>query len=400
VKIHSHYDNLKVSRDAPQEVIRAAYRTLCQKYHPDRRLDDPDAERVMKIINASYAVLSDPAQRKEHDDWLARKEREAGASKASSARASSSSSGTSQSSFNAAAAAAAAAQQSASASKGRTSPPRSSQRASGWSSTARVDPRAAQGAHGKRERTRNPSGFSLRKISLRSWIVIGICGFFGYVAITESTTPWPFTRNTTGYDSAYGARSRTDSALAADAADAADKRRALTALSTAHAATSPWAHDVSTATSDAGNAGSVDRQHEPFVRPTVAPNGSPWPAKASYLEGMPVGASDGHSSVTIDNSSNSFDVFGKLVYNASVFDQPVRHFFIPAGQTFTLTDVAPGNYDIRYQNLADGGMFKSQNFGLFEQDGGIGAKASNVSIMLYGSPDSNVQATSIGRGEF
>ncbi|MEI6000084.1 DnaJ domain-containing protein, partial [Paraburkholderia bengalensis] len=92
MKIHSHYDNLKVSRDAPQEVIRAAYKTLSQKYHPDRRIDDPDAERVMKIINASYAVLSDPAQRKEHDEWLARKEREAAAAAPSRPAASASSS--------------------------------------------------------------------------------------------------------------------------------------------------------------------------------------------------------------------------------------------------------------------------------------------------------------------
>jgi curved DNA-binding protein CbpA len=76
-KIHSHYDNLKVSRDAPPEVIRAAYKALSQKYHPDRRPDDLDAARIIKIINGSYAVLRDPAQRKDHDEWLARKEREA-----------------------------------------------------------------------------------------------------------------------------------------------------------------------------------------------------------------------------------------------------------------------------------------------------------------------------------
>lgn len=35
-KIHTHYDNLKVARIAPPEVIRAAYRTLSQKYHPDK----------------------------------------------------------------------------------------------------------------------------------------------------------------------------------------------------------------------------------------------------------------------------------------------------------------------------------------------------------------------------
>lgn len=65
----THYDNLKVSRDAPQEVIRAAYRTLSQKYHPDRNAS-PDAERIMRLLNQAYAILSDPERRAEHDDWI------------------------------------------------------------------------------------------------------------------------------------------------------------------------------------------------------------------------------------------------------------------------------------------------------------------------------------------
>ncbi|WP_070107987.1 J domain-containing protein [Burkholderia plantarii] len=76
MKVHSHYDNLKVSRDAPPEVIRAAYKSLAQKYHPDRNRD-PRAAQIFKIINAAYDVLGDPAARADHDDWLARKEREA-----------------------------------------------------------------------------------------------------------------------------------------------------------------------------------------------------------------------------------------------------------------------------------------------------------------------------------
>ena len=35
-RVKTYYDNLKVARDAPDEVIRAAYRTLTQKYHPDK----------------------------------------------------------------------------------------------------------------------------------------------------------------------------------------------------------------------------------------------------------------------------------------------------------------------------------------------------------------------------
>lgn len=72
--IHTHYDNLKVTRNAPPEVIRAAYKTLSQKYHPDRHPGNADAERVMSLINVSYQVLSDPAQRAEHDRSIDRQE--------------------------------------------------------------------------------------------------------------------------------------------------------------------------------------------------------------------------------------------------------------------------------------------------------------------------------------
>jgi len=78
-QIHTHYDNLKVARNAPPEVIRAAYKILSQKYHPDRNGNNPDAIRVIQIINTAYAVLSDPEKRREHDEWIARTEAQAGA---------------------------------------------------------------------------------------------------------------------------------------------------------------------------------------------------------------------------------------------------------------------------------------------------------------------------------
>ena len=72
--LHTHYDNLKVSRTAPAEVIRASYKALAQKYHPDRNPGDGECERVMKLINLSYAVLSNPEQRAAHDAWIAEQE--------------------------------------------------------------------------------------------------------------------------------------------------------------------------------------------------------------------------------------------------------------------------------------------------------------------------------------
>jgi curved DNA-binding protein CbpA len=75
-KVRTHYDNLKVARDAPPEVIRAAYKSLSQKYHPDRNPGDPKASRTMAIINAAYRVLSDPDLRRKHDEWIRKVEAE------------------------------------------------------------------------------------------------------------------------------------------------------------------------------------------------------------------------------------------------------------------------------------------------------------------------------------
>ncbi|UOO82319.1 J domain-containing protein [Uruburuella testudinis] len=69
-RLHTHYDNLKVARDASPEAIRTAYRMLCKKYHPDQNRQNPDAHRIMSLINRSYQVLSHPEQRCAHDKWI------------------------------------------------------------------------------------------------------------------------------------------------------------------------------------------------------------------------------------------------------------------------------------------------------------------------------------------
>jgi curved DNA-binding protein CbpA len=74
----THYDNLKVTRTAPASVIKAAYKALCQTYHPDKFQGiNEDAERIMKLVNTSYTVLIDPVQRALHDEWIKNKEAEA-----------------------------------------------------------------------------------------------------------------------------------------------------------------------------------------------------------------------------------------------------------------------------------------------------------------------------------
>ncbi|MDO4699604.1 MAG: DnaJ domain-containing protein [Moraxella sp.] len=74
MKFATHYDNLGVAKNAQPEVIKAAYKALAQKYHPDRNPNNPDAQRIMTIINTAYQVLSDPASRAEHDRWIAQQQ--------------------------------------------------------------------------------------------------------------------------------------------------------------------------------------------------------------------------------------------------------------------------------------------------------------------------------------
>lgn len=68
--LHTHYDTLMVSRNASPEVIRAAFKSLSQKYHPDKN-NHPNADRIMQQFNESYKTLSDPIERSKYDRSLA-----------------------------------------------------------------------------------------------------------------------------------------------------------------------------------------------------------------------------------------------------------------------------------------------------------------------------------------
>lgn len=68
----THYHKLMVAEHATPDVIRAAYRTLAKRWHPDRHPDDQErAHKRMQVINNAYAVLSDQKKRREHDLWIA-----------------------------------------------------------------------------------------------------------------------------------------------------------------------------------------------------------------------------------------------------------------------------------------------------------------------------------------
>ena len=66
----NYYELLGVSVDASNEVIKAAYRSLSKKYHPDVCTDIPNSEELMQQINAAYDTLSDSQKRMRYDREL------------------------------------------------------------------------------------------------------------------------------------------------------------------------------------------------------------------------------------------------------------------------------------------------------------------------------------------
>lgn len=290
--VYTHYDNLKVSRNAPPEVIRAAYKTLTQKYHPDRNPGNSEAARIMSIINTSYEVLSDANKRLEHDQWIT-----------------------------------------------------SQERISAQQTSINNQPKPAPETTRKPASTRNISFGNVILHVLRNWLLYGFAGLMLWIwANDKPSTPPP----------------------------------------------GPKPYQATPAPVPA---------KPQYVRPSSAPNGQPWPS-IGYVKGYQQLNIAGLSNVTVDNSKNDSDVFVKLVSLNSAKAYPVRQFYIPAFSKFTLNKVTAGNYDIRYRDLSNGGLSRSEAFNLKETSTYNGTQYSNLTMTLYKVQNGNMQTYGLSEAEF
>ncbi|MCB1560875.1 MAG: J domain-containing protein [Xanthomonadales bacterium] len=304
-RLRTHYDNLKVARDAPDFVIRAAYKTLSQKYHPDKHPGDEHATKVMALVNQSYEVLSDPVRRQAHDAWIAQTEAKLRQQQAQSPPAS-------------------------------NAPQQQSQ----------VQPEVSQ----KKRSALSPLWRWPLKL-LAAFPQLGLVLFLGLcvwlwdeLGPKRSPPPGP---------------------------------KPYQAVAPARPAAKPA-----------------------FVPPATAPNGSPWPAGAAYVKGYPIDYADGYSKLTVDNSRNDADVFGKLVSLDGTSAFPVRQFFIPAGSRFTMNKLTSGHYDLRYLDLKTGGLSRSEAFDITEERTAEGIRYDNMTVTLYKMHDGNFDTYDLSPDEF
>ncbi|MES3013051.1 MAG: J domain-containing protein [Pseudomonadota bacterium] len=316
-KVHSHYENLKVARDASAEDIRVAYRALTRKHHPDRNPDNADAERVMSVVNVAYGVLSDPVKRSEHDRWIARTE--------------------------------AAPPTGAAARQVRGKPTVHTPTDRYLTTPSELERMAAQRARHVRldRRVRRVVAHLLRH---RVSYAIG-----GLIALCLAGA---------GLSSLIGS-----GVVSPTAGMPAPGAQAVPVL--------------------AG-----------YVRAPAAPNGRPWPSQSGYVDGYPLTNTGGLSEVLVDNAGNDTDMFAKLVSLDGPSALPVRTFFIAARSRFTLSGLTIGTYDLRYRNLASGGLLRSPAFILEEVRTAGGTQHSMPTMKMYKTSDGSLQTYSLGDAEF
>ena len=74
-RMRDPYAILGVSRSADQVEIKAAWREMAKKLHPDQNRGDPNAHSRFTEVGRAYDLLKDPDKRRRYDEVLNRARR-------------------------------------------------------------------------------------------------------------------------------------------------------------------------------------------------------------------------------------------------------------------------------------------------------------------------------------
>jgi hypothetical protein len=114
--------------------------------------------------------------------------------------------------------------------------------------------------------------------------------------------------------------------------------------------------------------------------------------------GYPLTSIAGESRMTLDNTTSDDDVFAKLM--SAKDGAQVRTFYVPAHAAFTLMSLNPGEYDLRFRNLATGRMYKTRAFSMKESRSRLGVEYTTLSLRLTRSGSDGLDATEITDEDF
>ncbi len=314
----THYDTLNVARTAPAEVIRAAYKVLAQKYHPDRSNGNLDDQRLMAQINAAYDVLRSDDKKERYDRELESQDRARTEAKAR-ANAQSRAEGQAQARAEAQARADYMARAQANAEQRRA--------AEGPAVNARARAAGRQWSESRSAQRMN----GLDRVFLGAFVLASL------VVMIPIHAGWQF-----------AAPVHSEIQPPPSSVPPASRSRPIASP------TAPVREDAALIETTRGASAA-----------SVAPNGRPWPGNAGYVDGYP-STDFGGSLVTVDNSTSRSALFLKLFNERKSGSGASRYIYIPAGQRFTIVNIAPGSYSLAFRDLGSGKFYRSNRFQLQE----------------------------------
>jgi curved DNA-binding protein CbpA len=363
-KLHTHYDNLKVTRNAPVEVIRAAYRAMAQKYHPDIN-SSPAANNNMRLLNEAWEVLSDPLKRAAHDKWILEEDEKQ----------------KKQSLFNA------------------TNSKEQVFENGNFKFHFEMPPkdvfRKKQKPQGYYEKFKEQKKQTAQLTILNAWlrrkdvqlkaiavVVTVFCGVVLWQSIESH-------RNKKAIEEINARAATWESERSSDLQVTEDKPLRFVPLSEFHEKISSKKEKVP----DFSNLG---RPVQSESKKAVDPERQ---ERTGYVKGAYQQASAGLSNFTVDNQRGGGDAIARIYLNG--VKPASRSMYVKASEKFTARGLPPGSYVFRYRFIGSPKTYEADRlFPLEETSTSEGTRFSNVTVTLFTVIDGNLQTKEVPEEKF